>query len=241
MNALPVVEELKRALKELAEKGEPYTIYSNKMPTTLEDRYFLQEVLGKGDWFMYERVLHTKAVAFNTLIPAVWIELIFSERDPKEPILESVRVDFSPLNFTFPREDLETGFEKFKKDLEGFKKYLHPFAFEVSEAFEGYLTGGKPAVLKDPEGLQNLTYYLLSEGELILENEKEGRVITSTNYYGLWLERDREGNYSALMVGDFPPPLKPSVEEVKRAVTLLEERKNRFLPKYRGRVDLPLL
>jgi len=241
MNALPIVEEIKQALADLLEKGEPYAIYSNKMPTTLEDRYFLQEVLGKGKWFMYEKVVHTKSVAFNTLIPGVWIELIFSEKDPKEPILEMVRVDYSPLNFTMPREDLEVGFERFAADLKTFADKLHPFAEEVLRAFERYMETGRPATLKNPEGLENLTYYLITEDVLIIEDKEGGGEITSTNYYGLWLEKDREKNYTALHVGDFPHLLKPSREDLKRAIELLEERKNHFLPKYQNKADIPLL
>jgi hypothetical protein len=240
MNALPILGEIKQALKELAEGGEPYVIYSNKLPTTLEDRYFLQDVLGKGGWFMYEKVLHTKEVAFNTLIPGVWIEVVFSDRDPKEPILEMVRVDLSPLAFTYPREDYLRGFENFKKDAMSFKDYLKPFAFEVLKAFEEFVGEGKPARLEG-EGLENLTYYLVTEGVLVLENKKENYEIVSTNYEGLWLEREKGGKPRALFVGDFPHTLKPTREQLLKAPEILEKRKEHFLPKYQKRVDLPLL
>ena len=241
MNALPVLGEIKQAIKDLLEKGEPYLIYSNKMPTTLEDRYFLQDVLGKGRWFMYEKVLHTKAVAFNTLIPGVWIELIFSDKDPKEPILEMVRVDYSPLNFTMPKEDLEVGFKKFAEEVRALKGVLHPFAEELVRAFEDYLKTGKGVSFENPEGLENLTYYLLTDDTIVIEDKKDGGEITSTIYYGIWLEKDRNKNYRAVHIGNFPQPLKPTEEDLKRAITLIEERKKHFLPKYQNKADIPLL
>jgi len=242
MNALPLLEEIKTALKNLLTTGSNYVIYSNKMPTTLEDRYFLQEVLGKGKWFMYERVLHTKAVAFNTLIPGVWIELIFSERDPKEPILEMVRIDFSPLSFTLTAEDLEVGLKKLKRDMEQFKNFLPVDAMEVAEALEEFLNFRKASLFEDSDLLRSLTYYLLTDDVLVLENKEEDKEIVSTNYWGLWLEKNRRsGEYTKLYIGDFPHLLKPTAEDIKRALSLLEERKERFLPKYQKRKDIPLL
>lgn len=241
MNAEPLLGEIKSAIKDLLEKGETYTIYSNKLPTTLEDRYFLQDVLGKGELFMYEKVRHTKTVAFNTLIPGVWIEVVFSDNNPTEPLLEMVQVNFSPPIFTIPREDLEESFEKFKKDLSEFKQYLTPFAEEVLNAFEKLLKEGKSSVLEDPEGIENLTTYLLTESELVIENKKGKNTIYSTNYYGIWLETNPEGEKVRLHIGDFPEVYKPKREDLKRALELIEERKKHFLPKYKSRVDLPLL
>ncbi len=240
MNALPLLGEIKQALTDLLEKGEPYIIYSNKLPTTLEDRYFLQDVLGKGGWFMYERVMHTKTVAFNTLIPGVWIEVVFSERDPKEPILEMVEVDFSPSVFTIPREDMENSLRKFREDLPQFRDYLGDFVLKVENLFEKSLQG-EGFYLKNPEGVEKLAYYMITDSELVIENKRDGRKITSTNYYGLWLEYDPRGNPVALHIGNFPEELKPSKEKLKKAIDLLEERKGKFLPKYRNKVDLPLL
>ena len=241
MNAEPLLGEIKSAIKDLLERGEPYTIYSNKLPTTLEDRYFLQEVLGKGELFMYEKVVHTKTVAFNTLIPGVWIEVVFSERNPVEPILEMVQVNYSPPIFTIPKEDAERSFEKFASDVRDFKKYLLPFAEEVLKAFERYLQTGEEFVFEDPEGVQNLTTYLVTRSELVIENKSSGNTIYSTNYYGIWLETDPQGEEVKLHIGSFPKPLKPTEGDLKRALDLIEERKKQFLPKYKGRVDLPLL
>jgi len=241
MNALPLLGEIKQALRDLKEKGEPYIIYSNKLPTTLEDRYFLQDVLGKGELFMYEKVVHTKAVAFNTLIPGVWIELVFSDKDPHEPILEMVRIDYSPLSFTMQNEDLREGFEKFNSDVQAMKNRLTPFAFEVVKAFEGYLKDGKGRTLTDPEGLENLTYYLVTEAELIIENKSNGNEIVSTNYHGLWLERTKEQKPVAMHVGDFPHIFKPTPEDLEKGIALIEERKKHFLPKYEKRIDIPLM
>jgi len=242
MNALPLLEEIKEAIKTLLEQGKEHTIYSNKMPTTLEDRYFLKDVLGKGDWFMFERVPHTKAVAFNTLVPGVWIELFFSERDPKEPILEMVRIDRSPLSFTMAPEDLRVGFEKFKNDAAQMRGLLkEDFVKELLTAYERLASKLLPATFSDPEGIENLTYYAVVEGELVLENESKKRRIYSTNYHGLWLEKDWEDRPLALHLADFPEFLKPSDGDLKRALELLEERKKIFLPKYQKRADIPLL
>ena len=241
MNAEPLLGEIKTALKDLLEKGEPYTIYSNKLPTTLDDRYFLQEVLGKGQLFMYEKVLHTKTVAFNTLIPGVWIEVVFSERNPAEPILEMVRVDYSPPVFTIPPEDAQNGFEKFQKNLQEFRNYLKPFAKEVLEKFEKFLKEGTESVLTDVEGIENLTTYLITPTEIVIEDNDTGDRIVSTNYYGIWLRTDREGKPKKLYIGAFPVELKPTPEELEQAIELLEERKREILPKYKNKLDLPLL
>ncbi len=241
MNAIALLGEIKQALKDLLKKNEPYIIYSNKLPTTLEDRYFLQDVIGKGELFMYEKVVHTKTVSFNTKIPGVWIEVVFSERDPKEPILEVVRVDRSPLTFTHQREDLEEGFKKFSSDVEEYRKLLHPFALEVRRAFEDYLKGAKGKTLSSPEGLQNLTYYIVTDGQLVIENKKNGHEIVSTNYHGIWLERDKDKNPVAVHIGDFPEEFKPTDEELEKAPQILEERKKHFLPKYENKADIPLL
>ncbi|NPB05394.1 MAG: hydrogenase expression/formation protein [Aquificae bacterium] len=240
MNALPLLAEIKQALEDLVKKGEPYAIYSNKLPTTLEDRYFLQEVLGKGEWFMYEKVPHTKAVAFNAEVPGVWIEVFFSERDPNEPILEVVAVDFTPPTFTFPVEDLKEGIKKFEEDLRRFETRLTPFAFEVAELYRK-TPEGKSFTPEDPKGVENLVYHLLAEGELVLENKRSGQKIVSTVYPGIWVEYDREEKPVRLHLGAFPPAARPSPERVKEAPRILEERKQRFLPKYEKRVDLPLL
>ena len=241
MNAEPLLGEIKNAIKDLLEKGETYTIYSNKLPTTLEDRYFLQEVLGKGELFMYEKVVHTKTVAFNTLIPGVWIEVVFSERNPTEPILEMVQVNYSPPIFTIPKEDMESSFKKFEKDVKDFKKYLLLFAEEVLNAFEKHLKSGEEFVLENPEGVKNLAEYLITRSELVIENKKSRNTIYSTNYYGIWLETNPQGEEIKLYIGSFPKILKPTREDLKRALDLIEERKKQFLPKYKGKLDLPLL
>ncbi|RTZ59546.1 MAG: hypothetical protein DSZ31_03805 [Gammaproteobacteria bacterium] len=241
MNADPLLGEIRSALVDLLEKGEPYTIYSNKLPTTLEDRYFLQDVLGKGDWFMYEKVLHTKTVAFNTLIPGVWIEVVFSERNPAEPILEMVQVNWSPPVFTIPKEDAQNGFKKFTEDIEEYKNYVTPFAREVAKAYETFLKTGEGFILENPEGVENLTIYLITESELVLENKRSGEKIVSSNYYGIWIGYNPEGTPIKLFIGDFPKSLKPTKEDLKKAIDLLEERRKQFLPKYTNRVNLPLL
>lgn len=240
MNAVPLLGEIKQAIEDLLNKGEPYTIYSNKLPTTLEDRYFLQDVLGKGNLFMYEKVMHTKTVAFNTLIPGVWIEVVFSERDPKEPILEMVQVNYSPPVFTIPREDMESSLKKFKKDVEEFKNLLPKEIDDIVEAFEGALEG-RETVIENRALLKELVYYLITDTELVIEDKQSGHKIASTNYYGLWLEYDTEENPVKLYVGNFPKPLKPTEEDLKRALELVERRKKQFLPKYQNKVDLPLL
>ncbi len=241
MNAEPLLGEIKTAIKDLLEKGETYTIYSNKLPTTLEDRYFLQEVLGKGELFMYEEVLHTKTVAFNTLIPGVWIEVVFSERNPAEPILEMVQVNYTPPVFTIPKEDAERSFEKFVSDVRDFEKYLLPFAEKVLKAFEKYLKEGEEFVFEDTEGIKNLTTYLITRSELVIENKESGNKIVSTNYYGIWLETDPQGEEKRLYIGSFPKTLKPTEEDLKRAINLIEERKKKILPKYKNKLDIPLL
>ncbi|RTZ69210.1 MAG: hypothetical protein DSZ30_02955 [Aquificaceae bacterium] len=241
MNADPLLGEIRSALVDLLEKGEPYTIYSNKLPTTLEDRYFLQDVLGKGDWFMYEKVLHTKTVAFNTLIPGVWIEVVFSERNPAEPILEMVQVNWSPPVFTIPKEDSQNGFKKFTEDIEEYKNYVTPFAREVAKAYETFLKTGEGFILENPEGVENLTIYLITESELVLENKRSGEKIVSSNYYGIWIGYNSEGTPIRLFIGDFPKNLKPTKEDLKKAIDLLEERRKQFLPKYTNKVNLPLL
>ena len=240
MNAVPLLREIKQALIDLLEKNEPYTIYSNKLPTTLEDRYFLQDVLGKGPLFMYENVMHTKTVAFNTLIPGVWIEVVFSERDPNEPILEMVQVNYSPPVFTIPKEDIELSLEKFEKDLHEMEEILIPEAKKVLEFFKEALKG-KGKTVEEPNLVENLTYYLITDSELIIEDKKSGHKITSSNYYGIWIEYNPQNEPIKLHLGDFPEHLKPTKEDLKRAVDLLEERKKHFLPKYQKRVDLPLL
>jgi len=194
MNAIPLLGEIKTALKDLLEKGETYTIYSNKLPTTLEDRYFLQDVIGKGDWFMYEKVLHTKTVAFNTKIPGVWIEVVFSERNPAEPILEMVQVNYSPPVFTIPDEDAENSYKRFKEDVENYKNYLTDFSLKVLEAYGNYIKEGKGFYFENTEGVENLTTYLIAESELVLENKKSGETIVSSNYYGIWIKYNSERN-----------------------------------------------
>jgi hypothetical protein len=167
--------------------------------------------------------------------------VVFSERNPSEPILEMVRVDWSPPVFTIPKEDAQKGYEKFASDVEEYKTYLTPFAQKVVRLYEEFLKTGKGFVLEDPEGVKNLTTYLVTESELIIENKKSGEKIVSGNYYGLWIGYNPQGEATKLFIGDFPKSLKPTKGDIEKALKLLEERKNRFLPKYGKRVDLPLL
>jgi len=240
MNALPLLGEIKQAIEDLLNKGETYTIYSNKLPTTLEDRYFLQDVLGKGNLFMYEKVMHTKTVAFNTLIPGVWIEVVFSERDPNEPILEMVQANYSPPVFTIPKEDMEIALQKLEKDINEMKNLLSEGVNQILKLFKSSLNGEGYSV-EDRNLLKELTYYLITDSELTIEDKKSGNKINSTNYYGLWVEYEPSGEPIALHIGDFPQVLKPTKEDLIKALNLIEERKKHFLPKYQNKVDLPLL
>ncbi|MEO2153894.1 MAG: hydrogenase expression/formation C-terminal domain-containing protein [Aquificota bacterium] len=241
MNALPLLGEIKQALVDLLQKGETYMIYSNKLPTTLEDRYFLQDVLGKGEWFMYEKVPHTKTVSFNTLIPGVWISVVFSERDPKEPILEMVEIARQPSIMTIPPEDYQDSFRRFEKDVLTMGEYLHPFSLKVLKAFKKFVQSGEEISLSDPEGLENLTYYLLTEDVIVIENKNQDWKITSTNYPGLWVKWSKENRPLEIFVGDFPHIIKPTDEDIKKGIQLLEERKKKYLPKYQNKMDIPLL
>ncbi|MCI0390900.1 MAG: hydrogenase expression/formation protein [Acidobacteria bacterium] len=48
MNANPVLNEIKHALRVLCERGETHTINIMNFPLTTEDMKFLDEVLGRG-------------------------------------------------------------------------------------------------------------------------------------------------------------------------------------------------
>jgi len=197
--------------------------------------------LGKGNLFMYEVVRHTKTVSFNTLIPGVWINVFFSDINPTEPILEMVEINFFPEVFSIPKEDGEEALKRFKDDVNQMRDYLNPFAFEVLEKFEESLKGDKDFILENPEGIENLTYYLLTPAELVIEDKTNpDRKIVSTNYPYLWLEYEKETPVR-LYIGNFPLPLKVKREQLPESVKILENRAKELLPKYRNKVDLPLL
>ncbi len=115
MNAVPILYEIYENLKEFLKTGKRYTIYTNKIPLTEEDRQFLNKVLGEGDVKIKIDSKLQPAEWRETGISGVWIGIIYDKN--KNPVLETIEITDFPELAKAQREDIEISMEKLKKVL----------------------------------------------------------------------------------------------------------------------------
>lgn len=116
MNAVPILSEILKALKDLYEKGEEHTIYINKVPITPEDREVILDVLGEGNVKITYSSKTQPAEWRETGIYGVWIGIIY-DRDRK-PILETIEITNFPKLAASQREDIEESVKLLEERLE---------------------------------------------------------------------------------------------------------------------------
>ena len=231
MNALSILWEIKVALKDLMKKNEPYLIYTSKLPTTLDDRKFLKEVLSEGELYIYDKPTGTKTIAFDTLIKGVWINVFFSERNPSEPILEVLEVNYLPQFMSFPLEDLKEGFKKLATDINELSGELFNLGKEILAKLENFINSPQEGFLIQSSLLKDLLEVFLTDGDITIEIRNKPEKIVSTNYAGLWIHYNLEEPIK-LYIGNFPPPFKVKKEDIEKALSLLEYRKELFLKEF---------
>ena len=115
MNAVPILYEIYENLKEFLKTGKRYTIYTNKIPLTEEDRQFLNEVLGEGDVKIKIDSKLQPAEWRETGISGVWIGIIYDKN--KNPVLETIEITDFPELAKSQREDIEISVKELENVL----------------------------------------------------------------------------------------------------------------------------
>ncbi len=115
MNAVPILYEIYENLKEFLKTGKRYTIYTNKIPLTEEDRQFLNEVLGEGNVKIKIDSKLQPAEWRETGISGVWIGIIYDNN--KNPVLETIEITDFPELAKSQREDIEISVKELENVL----------------------------------------------------------------------------------------------------------------------------
>jgi len=115
MNAVPILYEIYENLKEFLRTRKKYTIYTNKIPLTEEDRQFLNDVLGKGEIKIKIDSKLQPAEWRETRISGVWIGIIYDKN--KNPVLETIEITDFPELAKSQKEDIEFSIKELEKVL----------------------------------------------------------------------------------------------------------------------------
>ncbi len=119
MNAVPILNEIYENLKEFYKTGKKYTIFTNKLPLSDEDREFLNEVLGEGEVKIKIESDFQPAEWKETKIYGVWIGIIYDKN--KNPMAETIEITDFPDLAKSQREDISDSIQKLEKILSQYK------------------------------------------------------------------------------------------------------------------------
>ncbi len=118
MNAVPILNEIYENLKEFYETGKKYTIFTNKIPLSDEDREFLNEVLGEGQVKIKIESDFQPAELKETKIFGVWIGIIYDKNG--NPMAETIEITDFPDLAKSQKEDILDSIKILEKTLKEF-------------------------------------------------------------------------------------------------------------------------
>jgi hydrogenase-1 operon protein HyaF len=119
MNAIPILNEIYENLKEFYKTGKKYTIFTNKIPLSEEDREFLNKFLGEGQVKIKIESDFQPAEWKETKIFGVWIGIIYDKN--KNPMAETIEITDFPELAKSQKEDIKEGIKMLEALLEDFK------------------------------------------------------------------------------------------------------------------------
>ncbi len=115
MNAVPILNEIYENLKEFYKTGKKYTIFTNKIPLSDEDRKFLNEILGEGEVKITINSDFQPAEWKETKIYGVWIGIIYDKN--KNPMAETIEITDFPEIAKSQKEDIKDSIVELEKIL----------------------------------------------------------------------------------------------------------------------------
>ncbi len=115
MNAIPILNEIYENLKEFYETGKKYTIFTNKIPLSDEDRKFLNDVLGEGQVKIKIESDFQPAEWKETKIYGVWVGIIYDKN--KNPMAETIEITDFPELAKSQKEDIEDSIKELEEVL----------------------------------------------------------------------------------------------------------------------------
>ena len=121
MNAVPILNEIYENLKEFYKTGKKYTIFTNKIPLSDEDREFLNEILGEGDVKIEIKSDFQPAEWKETKIYGVWVGIIYDKN--KNPVVETIEITDFPEIAKSQREDIKNSIKKLEEILNKYKTH----------------------------------------------------------------------------------------------------------------------
>lgn len=113
--ARAVLNEVYIALERLSNTGEGWTIFTNKMALTQEERQGIRDYLGQGTIRIQLEGSHEPAEWIESGVSGIWYGVFYDQAH--NPILETLEVGFFPQVPSVQVEDLKLGLVELNKRL----------------------------------------------------------------------------------------------------------------------------
>ncbi len=113
--AKAIVVEISEALQRFFATGETWSIFTNKMALTPEERQLIRDFLGQGSIKINLPDSGEPAEWMESGIAGVWYGVFYDHSH--NPILETIEIGAFPQVPSAQREDIRLGIEKIKQEL----------------------------------------------------------------------------------------------------------------------------
>jgi len=114
-SARAVLFEISEALQRFTESGQGWTIFSNKMSLSTEDRQAIRDFLGQGSIKIKLTDSDETAEWMESGISGVWYGVFYDQTN--NPILETIEIGAFPQVPSAQMEDVKGSMELFKQRL----------------------------------------------------------------------------------------------------------------------------
>jgi len=113
--AKAIIIEISEALQRFVATGETWSIFTNKMALTPEDRQLIRDFLGQGSIKINLPDSAEPAEWMESGISGIWYGVFYDHSH--NPILETIEIGAFPQVASAQKEDITLGIEKLKQDL----------------------------------------------------------------------------------------------------------------------------
>lgn len=114
-SAQAVLAEVQENLKHFFEHGQSWSIFTNKMSLTPEDRQDIRDFLGQGSVKIHLTDSAEPAEWMESGTPGVWYGVFYDQTH--NPILETIEIGAFPQVPSAQKEDIKHGIELLKQRL----------------------------------------------------------------------------------------------------------------------------
>lgn len=114
-SAEAVLFEIYEALERFMVSGETWSIFTNKMSLSPEERKSIRDFLGQGSITIHLKDSAEPAEWMESRTPGVWYGVFYDQT--QNPILETIEIGAFPQIPAAQREDIKIGMENLQKRL----------------------------------------------------------------------------------------------------------------------------